>query len=156
MTPTIPFPETPEHRAALSRAVTERTGLDAAAIDRFLRAFYAAARTDDVLAPAFADIADWEPHIARIAGFWRSVALLTGEYHGTPMRAHARLGLRPEHFTRWLALFERTARAELSPKGAELMLDRARRIARSLETGLVPLPPPAEPRRDQAAQGNAA
>lgn len=154
MNPSPPLPETPEHRAALSRAAMERTGLDAATIERFLRVFYAAARSDPLLATAFAEVTDWEAHIARIATFWRSVALLTGEYHGTPMQAHAGLGLTPAHFARWLELFERTARAELGPGGAAHMLDRARRIARSLELGLVPLP--TAPRRVPPAAGRAA
>jgi hemoglobin len=127
--------------------VTEATGLDRPTIEAFLRAFYGAARQDPLLGPAFAGVADWEAHIAQLTRFWCSVALMTGEYHGQPMRAHAHLDLAPEHFSRWLALFERTARASFSPEGAGHMLDRARRIARSLEMGLIPLALPASPRR---------
>jgi hemoglobin len=148
------IPESPERRAALAREITERTGLDAERIERFLRAFYGAARNDDLLGAAFAGVADWERHIATIARFWGSVALMSGGYHGQPMQAHAHLALTPAHFSRWLVLFERIARAELTPEGAEHMLERARRIARSLEIGLLPLPLPAAPRR--MAQGSAA
>jgi hemoglobin len=129
----------PERRAALTRAVMAQTGLDRAVIAAFLRAFYGAARQDPVLAPAFAGVADWDAHIATITGFWCSVALMTGEYHGRPMQAHAHLALTPAHFARWLALFEATAHARLRPEGAALMIDKARRIARSLEMGLIPL-----------------
>ncbi|TCZ52607.1 group III truncated hemoglobin [Roseicella aquatilis] len=145
------IPETAERRAALGRAVTERTGLDDAVIERFLRAFYGAARQDALLGPAFAGVADWEHHIETISRFWGSVALMRGDYHGQPMQAHAHLGLTPAHFARWLALFEATARERLTPAGADYMLDRARRIARSLEMGLVPLDLP--PRRPVAAPG---
>lgn len=141
--PSAPIPESAERRAALSREVTERTCLDPAGIERFLRVFYGAARADGLLGPAFAGVADWERHIATITRFWCSVALMTGGYHGQPMQAHAHLGLRPEHFARWLELFEQVARAELTPAGAGHMIERARRIARSLEMGLVPLPLPA-------------
>jgi hemoglobin len=137
--PSPALPETAERRAALSREITERTGLDAAAIEAFLRAFYGAAREDSVLAPAFAGVQDWEAHIANLRSFWGSVALMTGGYHGQPMRAHAGLGLRPEHFLRWLELFEATAHRMLAPEGAAHMMERARRIARSLEMGLIPL-----------------
>lgn len=143
------IPETAERRAALAGEITARTGLDEAAIEAFLRAFYGAARQDPLLGPAFAAVADWERHIAALARFWGSVALMTGGYHGQPMRAHAHLGLTPDHFARWLALFEATARAHFSAPGAEHMLERARRIARSLEMGLVPL---ALPPRGQAAR----
>ena len=141
--PSAPIPPDPERRAALSRAVTEATGLDRAALERFVRAFYGAARQDPLLGPAFAGVADWEAHIAQITRFWCSVALMSGEYHGQPMQAHAHLALTQAHFARWLTLFERTARERLGPEGAGHMLDRARRIARSLEMGLLPLPLPA-------------
>jgi len=130
------IPEGPERRAALSREAMARTGLDEAVIERMLRAFYAAARQDPLLAPAFAGVADWEAHIARIAAFWSSVALMTGRYHGNPLAAHLPLDVGAAHFDRWLALFEATARAECPPAGAALLIERARRIAESLRHGL--------------------
>ena len=129
----------PERRAAITRAVMARTGLDRAAIEAFLRDFYGSARQDTVLASAFAGVADWERHIATITTFWSSVALMTGEDHGRPMQAHAHLALTPAHFARWLEIFERTARAHFTPEGSEHMLEKARRIARSLEMGLIPM-----------------
>lgn len=130
--------EGPDRRDVLIRDLMRRTGLDVALIDDFLRAFYAAARADPLLGPAFATIADWEAHIARLTRFWASVALMTGTYHGRPLEAHAALGLRPDHFARWLAVFEAVACAHLPPAGADYLLERARRIARRLEAGLVP------------------
>ena len=138
MHPSPPIPEGPERRAALTAEVMDRTGLSPEVIERFLRAFYGAMRVDALLAPAFATVKDWEAHIATLTRFWGSVALMTGEYHGQPMRAHAGLTLTPAHFTRWLSIFEATAREHFPPAGAEHLLDRARRIARSLEYGLVP------------------
>jgi hemoglobin len=117
-----------------------QTGLSQARIETFLRAFYGAARTDPLLGPAFADVPDWEAHIATLTRFWSSVALMTGSYHGQPMQAHRHLALTPAHFARWLAIFEDTARAHFTAPGAQHMVDRARRIARSLEYGLTPLP----------------
>ncbi|MCC6717326.1 MAG: group III truncated hemoglobin [Acetobacteraceae bacterium] len=138
---------TPEdsRRAALSQEMSERTGLTPAIIEAFLRVFYGAARQDPLLGPAFATVADWEHHIAAITRFWCAVALMTGGYHGQPMQAHAHLALTPAHFARWLALFEQVAREHLSPEGAEHMLERAHRIARSLQMGLIPMALP--PRR---------
>ncbi|HWT08064.1 MAG TPA: group III truncated hemoglobin [Roseomonas sp.] len=151
MQPSPPSPEGPERRAALTAEVMARTGLNPGTIERFLRAFYGAARTDALLGPAFAGVADWEAHIATIVRFWSSVALMTGAYHGQPMRAHAHLKLTPAHFARWLALFEDIARAHFSPEGAAHMIERAQRIARSLEMGLIPLTLPTA--RDRALQG---
>lgn len=142
MNPQAPVPETPERRAALTLEVTARTGLDTAALERLLRTFYGAARQDPLLAPAFAGVTDWEAHIANLTRFWSSVALLTGAYHGQPLPAHRPLGLAPKHFARWLALFEATATECCSPAGAAHLIERARRIARSLELSLTPLPLP--------------
>jgi hemoglobin len=139
--PSPPIPEGPGRRAALTAEVTARTGLTRESIRDFLCAFYGAARTDPLLAPAFANVADWEAHIATITRFWCSVALMTGEYHGQPMRAHAGLTLTAAHFSRWLALFESMAHARLSADGASHLIERARRIARSLELGLLPFDP---------------
>ena len=141
MQPNPSIPEGPDRRLALTAAVMAETGLTPGAIERFLRAFYGAARTDPLLGPAFAGVADWEAHIATLSRFWGSVALMTGSYHGQPMQAHRDLVLTPAHFARWLALFSDTARAHFTAAGAAHMLDRARRIARSLELGLVPMRP---------------
>jgi hemoglobin len=149
-----PVPENAHRRAALAAEVAARTGLDPAAIARFLRVFYAAARGDALLGPAFAEVTDWEGHIASLTRFWCSVALFSGDYHGQPLQAHRPLALTQAHFARWLVLFEQVARVELTAEGADLLLDRAHRIARSLEMGLVPLQLPAARRR--MAQGSAA
>ncbi len=78
---------------------------------------------------------DWEAHIARITIFWSSVALMTGRYHGQPLAAHFQMELQPQHFGRWLALFEVTARQICTPRGADYLMEKARRIAQSLELG---------------------
>jgi hemoglobin len=68
--------------------------------------------------------------------FWSSVALMTGNYHGQPMRLHQPLPIDAEHFDRWLALFEATACDLCPPKAAEHFIERAKRIAESLELGI--------------------
>lgn len=135
-TASIPFPETPEHRAAITREIQARTGLDDAVLERLVRAFYDRARVDPVIGFLFNGVEDWEAHIARITTFWSSVGLLTGQYHGQPLPAHAKLPLEPEHFARWLALFETTLHEVCTDVAAAYLLEKARRIARSLEMGV--------------------
>jgi len=84
----------------------------------------------------FDGVADWEKHIAKITTFWSSVGLLTGRYHGQPLAAHLPLPLEPLHFARWLVLFEQTAREVCTPEGVDYLMEKARRIARSLEMGV--------------------
>ena len=131
----IPHPETPERRAAISRRISIATGLDDTVLERLVRAFYTAAREDEVLGPLFERVEDWEAHIAKITAFWSSVVLMTGRYHGQPLAAHFPLELRSKHFARWLALFEMTARDVCSPEGAIYLMEKARRIAQNLELG---------------------
>jgi hemoglobin len=127
----------PARREQLTAEIMERTGIDEAMIERLVRGFYTKVRADAVLGPIFeARIKNWEPHLAQMCAFWSSVALMTGRYHGTPMARHLPLPVDGSHFDRWLALFEETAR-EVCPGEAEAhFVERARRIAQSLELGI--------------------
>lgn len=130
MTPT-------QRREQAVAAITERTGLDETVIERLVHSFYGRVRADPLLGPVFAArIADWEPHLARMCAFWSSVALMTGRYHGQPMEMHQPLPVEARHFDRWLALFEVTAREVCTPAGAAHVIERAHRIAQSLELGI--------------------
>jgi len=124
-------------REQLSAEIAARTGIDDAMIDRLVRAFYGKVRKDDLLGPIFAArIRDWEPHLQRMCAFWSSVALMSGIYHGSPMAMHMRLPVDAEHFDRWLAVFEDTAREICPPAAAEHFVERAQRIGESLELGI--------------------
>jgi hemoglobin len=124
-------------RAALTEALAAETGIDDAMIEALVRRFYGKVRADALLGPVFETrIADWETHLKRMCDFWSSVALMTGRYHGTPMAKHLPLPVDAEHFDRWLALFEETAREICPPKAAGHILERARRIAESLELAI--------------------
>jgi hemoglobin len=126
-----------ERREAITAEIAERTGITETMIERLVRGFYAKVRTDAVLAPIFeARIRDWEPHLKQMFAFWSSVALMTGRYHGTPMVKHMPLPVDADHFDRWLDLFESTARQICPPQAAAHFIERARRIAASLELGI--------------------
>jgi hemoglobin len=126
-----------ERREQITADIVERTGITEEMIERLVRGFYAKVRSDALLASIFdARIRDWEPHLTQMCAFWSSVALMTGRYHGTPMPKHMVLPVDAAHFDRWLALFEETVR-ELCPTEAEAhFVERARRIAASLELGV--------------------
>jgi hemoglobin len=131
-----PIPETPERRAKLTREIAEATGLDEPTLERLVRRFYETARRDELLGPVFSRVSDWEAHVVTIATFWSSVALMTGRYHGQPMRAHIPLGLTTAHFARWLALWTETVPAECPPQAVDYLQERAKGIARSVELGI--------------------
>lgn len=115
----------------------EKTGIDEALIERLVRTFYARIRVHPVLGPIFnARIDDWELHMRRLCAFWSSVALGTGAYSGSPMQKHLRLPVDGRHFDIWLELFSATAREICPPVAAEHFIERAKRIAESLELAI--------------------
>ncbi|HEY0851718.1 MAG TPA: group III truncated hemoglobin [Bradyrhizobium sp.] len=127
----------PERRAELTAQIAAHTGITETMIEELVRAFYVKVRADEVLGPIFeAKIRDWEPHLQQMFAFWSSVALMTGRYHGTPMVKHNRLPVDASHFDRWLGLFEETAREVCPPQAVAHFMERARRIASSLEMGV--------------------
>lgn len=124
---------------AAKRQAAEAIGVDAAYVDRFVEAFYARIRSDELLGPIFAErIEDWPVHLARMKAFWRSVLHNSGEFSGNPMVKHIAIpGLDASHFAHWLDLFYATLRdLEGDPEATALVGGRARMIADSLLTGI--------------------
>lgn len=107
-------------------------------IRRLVETFYDRVLRDEVLGPIFtrALAHRWSEHLAIMVDFWSSIALRTGRYRGKPQVAHRGLDLTEAHFTRWLALFEATAHEVCGAEIAGFFIDRAHRIADSLQIGL--------------------
>ncbi|WP_419952143.1 group III truncated hemoglobin [Methylobacterium sp.] len=107
-------------------------------VRRLVQVFYVRARADAVLGPIFEKHVGhrWEAHLSALVDFWSSVALMSGRYSGKPHLAHVPLGLAPEHFERWLRLFEETVPEVCQGPAAAFLVDRAHRIADSLQIGL--------------------
>ncbi len=118
--------------------MTPAEGVSEELIRQLVETFYDRVLRDPDLGPIFhhALSGRWSRHLAIMVDFWSSVALRTGRYQGKPQSAHAGLPLTPELFARWLALFGATAREICEPDVAEFFIDRAERIADSLQIGL--------------------
>lgn len=124
---------------ARKRAEAAALGIDEGFISRLVDTFYGHIRADSLLGPIFAQrIADWEPHLAQMKRFWRSILLSSGEYTGNPMAKHVAIsGLEQAHFVHWLELFYATLRElEGDPAASGEVGMRARMIADSLLTGI--------------------
>ena len=118
--------------------IVARTGINETMIDRLVREFYGRARRDPLIGPIFAgEVRDWEAHFTRMRDFWSSVTLMSGRYHGQPMAAHQPLPIDTVHFDRWLELFSEAAREVCPSAAAAHFIERAHRIADSLELGIV-------------------
>jgi hemoglobin len=117
--------------------ISTSTGIDEAMIETLVRAFYGRVREDPLIGPVFeSKIQDWEEHLGRLCTFWSSVVLGSSRYRGQPMAAHLPLPIDSPHFDRWLEIFAQTARDVCPPPAAIHFLDRASRIADSLELGI--------------------
>jgi len=113
-------------------------GITEPMIRTLVETFYDRVRADPLLGAIFnRAIDDWDDHLDKLCNFWSSVTLMTGRYKGTPMQAHAALpDITPAHFERWLALFQLTATRTCPPEAAAVFVDRASRIAESLQMGI--------------------
>ena len=107
-------------------------------IRRLVVTFYDRVLEDGELGPIFRQALSqrWDEHLAIMVDFWSSIALRTGRYEGKQHQAHRGMALVERHFECWIALFETTAREVCGPEIADFFVDRARRIADSLQIGL--------------------
>lgn len=112
--------------------------LNKSTIETLVHAFYDDVRRDPELQPVFDQVIgdNWTPHLARMVEFWSTVMLATHEFKGNVFGTHMAIGgVAPEHFRRWLALFEAAARRLFIPALADEFMLVARRIAASLQYG---------------------
>ncbi len=109
-------------------------------ITRLTTAFYAKVKVDDVIGPIFTDrikAENWDAHVSKISDFWSSIFLKTNRFKGNPMSKHIQLiEIEPQHFKRWLMLFEQTAHETLESLEANEIVKMANRIGQSLQMGL--------------------
>ena len=131
--PDTPLPLT-EHRRPPAAPDAAQEAEVAAVIARF----YRRVMEDPLLAPVFeAHVTDWDPHLATMHDFWMSVVYRVGRYAGNPLRVHRALdGLRPEHFRRWLALWEQTVRETATPGVAPTLIADAQWMGAAMSARL--------------------
>jgi len=108
-------------------------------IAQLVPAFYERVRRDEILGPIFnGAIADWPHHLEKLQAFWSSVMLTSGRYKGQPLIAHVRHAqhMSQANFARWIGLWRQTCEDLLAPEIAAAFLDKASRIAESLQHGV--------------------
>jgi hemoglobin len=108
-------------------------------IARLVDLFYRRVHLDPLIGPIFEKfVRDWDQHMAAMRNFWCTALLGRGTYRGNGFAQHMRLPLEEAHFERWLELWEKSAGEILAPALAERALKRARHMAESYKTGLLP------------------
>lgn len=128
-----------ERRADIQTRASDM-GIDEAYISLLVDRFYQRIQTDETLGPIFASkIRDWSTHLPVMKQFWSSVALNSGSYSGRPMPAHLKLRdeVKRADFILWLKLFRQTLEETApSPEAVEYFMERAERIAHSLQLAM--------------------
>jgi hemoglobin len=131
------------HREQVQREAL-RMGINEDYISVLVDTFYDRIRCHDVLGPIFSDAigSNWEPHLEKMKKFWSSVARNTGQYSGKPVPAHQKLTqVQQRDFAIWLDLFKQTlADTAPTPQAADYFMERADRIARSLQMAMFDRP----------------
>ena len=112
--------------------------LNQASVTMLVHEFYDAVRRDPSLHPIFDKVIgdNWAPHLQRMVDFWSTVMLGSRQFQGNVFGKHMMInGVEPEHFRRWLQLFEATACRLFEKEVANEFSAVARRIAASLQFG---------------------
>ena len=121
-----------EHGAARIEASEEE-------IRALVQGFYETALVDPLIGAVFKrSIADWEQHFKVAADFWSRSLLGTTRYNGSPFTPHLSLGLKPEFFERWIALFKAAAAAHLQPAAASMAIAKVEHMSACFQAGLFP------------------
>lgn len=118
--------------------MTAAPDIDEENLARLVALFYGRVRQDPEIGPIFDDaVHDWPDHLAKLTAFWHSAMLTSGRYKGNPMVAHMRQKrIKPEHFDRWLALWNVATAEVMSPEAAATLQTKAARIGESLKLAL--------------------
>jgi len=126
---------TPSPAARYAAKMHER-GVTEELIERLVHTFYGKVRMDPDLGPIFAEkiSGDWDAHLKTMTDFWSSVVLMSGRFKGNPVLKHRLLtAVRPEHFDRWLELFQQTAEEVCPDQTSGYFTRPANQIAESLQ-----------------------
>lgn len=103
-------------------------------IQRLVQAFYTKVRADDLLAPFFQSISDWDAHIDKLTTFWESSIFMKTKYFGNPLEAHVKVdqehnqGISQVHFGQWMNLWIATVDELFEGEYASRAKNRARKM----------------------------
>lgn len=121
------------HELPLTAQGANAPAYDDAELRSMIVAFYTRACADEMLGPIFAEhVTDWEAHFDTMVRFWSSAVMRTGGYAGRPIEKHQFGGLGPQHFGRWLELWQETAVESLGAARAKPFTDMGNRMAKSM------------------------
>ncbi len=112
-------------------------------IEKLLIAFYKKALTDELIGFYFTKVValNLEKHLPIITQFWESILLNTQQYSGNMFQIHQHIhqlsAFKPEHFDRWVQLFQETVTEMFEGNRSELAKQRAASIATIMKSKFI-------------------
>ncbi|GAB3428741.1 group III truncated hemoglobin [Niabella aquatica] len=104
-------------------------------IEMVVRSFYEKVKEDAAIGFFFTEVipVDWKKHIPLMCAFWENVLFFSGNYEGNPITTHRginqRFATKPEHFQKWLDLFNTSVDDLFAGVNADKMKQHAGSIA---------------------------
>lgn len=108
-------------------------------IEFLVKRFYSTVIKDDLIGNFFTEVVqlDFEKHLPIMYDFWESIIFEKAIYRGNPMGVHIQLNklktINPEHFERWLTLWEKNINENFEGTNTAKAIDRASQIAGLME-----------------------
>jgi hemoglobin len=112
-------------------------------IETLMNAFYKKALTDEKIGFFFTEVAplNMEVHLPLIVDFWETIVFGKAAYKGNVLEVHQHIhqlsSFKPEHFERWVSLFQQTVNELFEGNHAELVKQRAESIATVMKIKLL-------------------
>jgi len=97
-------------------------------VEKLVDRFYDKVKLDSLLAPVFSHV-DWPKHLPVMCDFWTLTLLGEPGYRNNMVQKHLGLPIQPEHFERWLNLFNSTVDENFFGDKAEEAKSRAYSMA---------------------------
>jgi dephospho-CoA kinase len=107
---------------------TKRMLVNREDIEFMVKSFYSKVLDDEILSPFFHKI-DFQNHLPKMIDFWCFVLIGTTGYTTNVIEKHLHMPLKPEHFDRWLQIFNLNLDANFEGKNVEIAKQRAFTIA---------------------------
>lgn len=112
-------------------------------IEKLIDLFFDKIKKDAVLAPYFTEYfsVNWEKHLLAMTAFWENVIFFKGSYTGNPMSTilhlHKLFPITDLRFEQWLNFFTSSVNELFKGDNAELIKQKATRIAKVMKTKIL-------------------
>ena len=123
--------------------MSKKDVLERADIEDIVTRFYEVVLKDPIVGFIFTDVAKihLEEHLPVIVDFWSDVVFKHKLYRRNTLQKHLdlhqKMPLKPGHFSRWLYLFDKAVGDHHQGKNADLMIERAELVAKSISAAIV-------------------